>query len=361
MTSRRCGGSIPHGGGAVPYHWGRFKGMAEEKQAGWHTLDELMANVWFDTCVYHQAGIDLLLDVVPIDNVLFASEMVGAVKGINPETGEYYDDTRQYVDRRRAHRRAAPADLRAQRAACVSATEDRSVSAMNRNVVVREIDRADPAVIDGLAAAGTATVHEAIGRVGYAGSDLRPIQQDVRIAGSAVTVLSHPGDNLMIHAAVEVCQAGDVLVVVNTAPSTHGMFGELLATSLQTRGVRGLVIDAGVRDTSELRAMGFPVWSRHVSCQGTVKSTAGSVNVPVVLGGLVVNPGDVVCADDDGVVVVPAARPSGRSPSPRRGSPRRSRRGRLTAGELGVDFYGLRAKLAELGVEYVDRLSGELR
>ena len=167
-------------------------------------------------------------------------------------------------------------------------------------------------------------MHEAIGRVGYAGSDLRPIQQDVRIAGSAVTVLSHPGDNIMIHAAVEVCQAGDVLVVVNTAPSTHGMFGELLATSLQTRGVRGLVIDAGVRDTSELRAMGFPVWSRHVSCQGTVKSTAGSVNVPVVLGGLVVNPGDVVCADDDGVVVVPRAdaawalRPVHRPGSPRR-------------------------------------------
>jgi 4-hydroxy-4-methyl-2-oxoglutarate aldolase len=228
---------------------------------------------------------------------------------------------------------------------------------MNRNVVVRQIDRADPAVITALGAAGTATVHEAIGRVGFAGVELRPIQQDVRIAGSAVTVLSHPGDNIMIHAAVEVCQDGDVLVVVNTAPSTHGMFGELLATSLQSRGVRGLVIDAGVRDTSELRTMGFPVWSRHVSCQGTVKGTAGSVNVPVVLGGLVVGPGDVVIADDDGVVVVPrAAAESARVQSAARLANEAQTRARLAAGELGVDFYGLRAKLAELGVEYVDRL-----
>jgi 4-hydroxy-4-methyl-2-oxoglutarate aldolase len=230
---------------------------------------------------------------------------------------------------------------------------------MNRNVVVREIDRADQAVVDGLGAAGTATVHEAIGRVGYAGADLRPIQQNVRIAGSAVTVLSHPGDNIMIHAAVEVCREGDVLVVVNTAPSSHGMFGELLATSLQTRGVRGLVIDAGVRDTSELREMGFPVWSRHVSCQGTVKSTAGSVNVSVVLGALVVNPGDVVCADDDGVVVVPRAEAEwALAQSEARIAKEQETRARLARGELGVDFYGLRAKLHELGVEYVDRLSG---
>jgi 4-hydroxy-4-methyl-2-oxoglutarate aldolase len=230
---------------------------------------------------------------------------------------------------------------------------------MNRNVVVREIDRADPALIDGLGAAGTATVHEAIGRVGYAGADLRPIQQNVRIAGSAVTVLSHPGDNIMIHAAVEVCREGDVLVVVNTAPSSHGMFGELLATSLQTRGVRGLVIDAGVRDTSELREMGFPVWSRHVSCQGTVKSTAGSVNVSVVLGALVVNPGDVVCADDDGVVVILRAEAEwALAQSEARLAKEQETRARLARGELGVDFYGLRAKLHELGVEYVDRLSG---
>jgi 4-hydroxy-4-methyl-2-oxoglutarate aldolase len=226
---------------------------------------------------------------------------------------------------------------------------------MNRNVVVRRIERADPEVVAGLGAAGTATVHEAIGRVGFAGPHLRPIQQDVRIAGSAVTVLSHPGDNIMIHAAVECCQEGDVLVVVNTAPSSHGMFGELLATSLQIRGVRGLVIDAGVRDTSELRQMGFPVWSQYVSCQGTVKSTAGSVNVPVVLGGLVVNPGDVVCADDDGVVVVPRAEaPWALEQSRARIAKEEATRARLAAGELGVDFYGLRDKLRELGVDYVD-------
>lgn len=227
----------------------------------------------------------------------------------------------------------------------------------DRHVVVREIDRAEPAVVDGLAAAGTATVHEAIGRAGFVGPHLRPIQQGVKVAGSAVTVLSHPGDNIMIHAAVEVCQPGDVLVVVNTAPSTHGMFGELLATSLQAWGVRGLVIDAGVRDTSELREMGFPVWTCHVSCQGTVKSSPGSVNVPVVLGDVVVHPGDVVCADDDGVVVVPREHATwALEQSQQRIAKEAATRERLANRELGVDFYGLRAKLAEMGVEYVDRL-----
>jgi 4-hydroxy-4-methyl-2-oxoglutarate aldolase len=214
-------------------------------------------------------------------------------------------------------------------------------------------------VVDALGQIGTATVHEAIGRRRLRRAELRPIQQDVKIGGSAVTVLVHPGDNLMIHAAVEVCRPGDVLVVVNTAPSTHGMFGDLLAGSLMQRGVRGLVIDAGVRDTSDLRAMGFPVWSQYVSCQGTVKNTPGSVNVPVVLGGLVVNPGDVVCADDDGVVIVPredAAWALEQSNS--RIAKEAATREKLAAGELGVDFYGLRAKLAELGVEYVDRLRG---
>ena len=179
-----------------------------------------------------------------------------------------------------------------------------STNAHNRHVVVRSIERTQLEIVDQLAPIGTATVHEAIGRRGFVGPDIRPIQQDMRVAGTAVTVSSHPGDNIMIHAAIEVCQEGDILVVVNTAPSTHGMFGDLLATSLMARGVRGLVIDAGVRDTSELRAMGFPVWSKHVSCQGTVKATAGSVNVPVSLGGIIISPGDVVCADDDGVVIV---------------------------------------------------------
>ena len=224
-----------------------------------------------------------------------------------------------------------------------------------RNVIVRTIERAQPDVIDELAAAGTATVHEAIGRVGYVGPHIVPIQQNTRIAGSAVTVLSHPGDNIMIHAAVEVCTPGDVLVVVNTAPSTHGMFGDLLATSLMAHGVRGLVIDAGVRDTMDLRSMGFPVWTQHVSCQGTVKNTPGSVNVPVVLGGVTVQPGDVVCADDDGVVVVPRVDAVwALDRSRERISKESATRVRLEAGELGLDFYGLRAKLAELGVEYLD-------
>jgi 4-hydroxy-4-methyl-2-oxoglutarate aldolase len=223
-----------------------------------------------------------------------------------------------------------------------------------RHVVVRTIERPDRGTVDALGELGTATVHEAIGRRGFAGPQLRPIQQRVRLAGTAVTVSSHPGDNLMIHAAVEVCEEGDVLVVTNTAPSTHGMFGELLATSLLARGVRALVIDAGVRDTAELRGLGFAVWSQHVSCQGTVKASAGSVNVPVVLGGLVVRPGDVVCADDDGVVVVPRDEATwALDRSRERVAKEDATRARLAAGELGVDIYGLRATLEALGVEYV--------
>ena len=229
-------------------------------------------------------------------------------------------------------------------------------NAMGRHVVVRTIERAAPDVIERLASVGTATVHEAIGRRGYLGPELRPIQQGARVAGSAVTALCHPGDNLMIHAAVEVCEPGDVLVVATTAPSTHGAFGDLLATSLMARGVVALVIDAGVRDTADLRRMGFPVWSRWVSCQGTVKSTPGSVNVPVVIGGVTVGPGDVVTADDDGVVVI------GRDEAEwaleqcsARLSKEDATRARLAAGELGLDFYGLRDTLTGLGVVYVDR------
>ena len=173
-----------------------------------------------------------------------------------------------------------------------------------RHVIVRSDRRPDPEDVAVLGRVGVATAHEAMGRRGLTHPDLRPIYPGARIAGRAVTVLSHPGDNLMIHAAVEVCAEGDLLVVVNTAPSTHGMFGELLATSLIARGVRGLVIDAGVRDTADLRRIGFPVWSRHVSVHGTVKASPGSVNVPVAVDGVVIEPGDVVCADDDGVVVV---------------------------------------------------------
>jgi 4-hydroxy-4-methyl-2-oxoglutarate aldolase len=223
-----------------------------------------------------------------------------------------------------------------------------------RHLVVRTIERADRSAVDGLGGLGTATVHEAIGRRGFAGPQLRPIQDGTRVAGTAVTVSSHPGDNLMIHAAVEVCQEGDVLVVASTSPSAHGVFGELLASSLMARGVRALVTDAGVRDTAELREMGFAVWSQHVSCQGTVKASAGSVNVPVVLGQVVVNPGDVVCGDDDGVVVVARDEAAWALERSRERVAREDRtRARLAAGELGVDIYGLRATLEALGVEYV--------
>ncbi|MCY3893159.1 MAG: 4-carboxy-4-hydroxy-2-oxoadipate aldolase/oxaloacetate decarboxylase [Acidimicrobiaceae bacterium] len=224
-----------------------------------------------------------------------------------------------------------------------------------QHIVKRTIERADPDVIAGLGDAGTATVHEAIGRRGYLGPDLRPIQQGTRVAGSAVTVLSHPGDNIMIHAAVEVCEPGDLLVVTNTAPSTHGMFGDLLASSLMAHGVVGLVMDAGVRDTLDLRAMGFAVWSRHVSCEGTVKNAPGSVNVPISINGVIIEPGDVVCADDDGVVAVPRTEADwALKQSNTRLENETVSRARLQAGELGFDMYGLRQKLIDLGVEWIE-------
>ena len=230
-----------------------------------------------------------------------------------------------------------------------------SGSTHGRHVVVRSIERALGADIAGLGEAGTATVHEAIGRRGYLGPELQPIQQGVKVAGSAVTVRSHPGDNIMIHAAVEVCQPGDLLVVTNTAPSTHGMFGDLLASSLMSRGVVGLVMDAGVRDTMDLRAMGFWVWTRHVSCEGTVKASPGSVNVPISINGVIIEPGDVICADDDGVVAVPRDEASwALERSNARLETEAETRARLQAGELGLDMYGLRRKLVELGVEWIE-------
>ncbi len=228
-------------------------------------------------------------------------------------------------------------------------------NAQDRHVVVGSIERAEAAVIDSLAPIGTASVHEAMGRRGYLGPDLKPIQRDVKVAGSAVTVLSHPGDNIMIHAAIEVCQPGDLLVVTTTAPSTHGMFGDLLATSLMARGVRGLVMDAAVRDTYDLRQMGFPVWTRHVSCQGTVKSTPGSVNVPVAIDGKIIKPGDVICADDDGVVVVGREEaPWALEQSQKRLADEEEKRARFQDGELGLDMYGLRDMLLSWGVEFTD-------
>jgi len=223
------------------------------------------------------------------------------------------------------------------------------------HVVVRTIDRADPQTIAELGTAGVATVHEAAGKTGLLDPGIRPIQDGARIGGSAVTVSCAPGDNIMIHAAVEVVHEGDVLVVATTAPATHGMFGELLAVSLQARGCRGLIIDAGVRDVADLREMGFPVWSRYVHAQGTDKAVRGSVNMPIDLGGLSIDPGDVVVADDDGVVVVPRARADDvRRAAEQRIADEEATRSRLAAGELGVDFYGLRSRLQDLGVRWVD-------
>jgi len=220
--------------------------------------------------------------------------------------------------------------------------------------IVRNIERPEAAAVKLLGELGVATVHEAQGRRGLMKPYLRPIFAAAKASGPAVTVLCHPGDNLMIHAAVEVCRPGDVMVVAVVAESTDGMFGELLATSLRAHGVAGLVIDAGTRDVEDITAMNFPVWSRAISAQGTVKETAGSVNVDVVCAGAIVHPGDVIVGDADGVVVVPRAHAAQIAAlgEQRRAKEERSRE-RLRSGELGLDMYGLRAKLAALGVEYV--------
>jgi 4-hydroxy-4-methyl-2-oxoglutarate aldolase len=207
--------------------------------------------------------------------------------------------------------------------------------------------------IDALAGYGVATVSEAMGRTGLLGPGIRPVQQGVRVAGTAVTVLSWPGDNLMIHAAVEQCGEGDILVVTTTSPCTDGLFGELFATALQQRGVRGAVLNTGVRDTQELRDMGFAAWSRAVSSQGTVKATGGSVNVPIAIDGQVVRPGDAILADDDGVVVVPRERVRETVRKSRaREDKETATRAAFLDGQLGLDRYGLRDRLKELGVEY---------
>ncbi|MEU4986215.1 4-carboxy-4-hydroxy-2-oxoadipate aldolase/oxaloacetate decarboxylase [Streptomyces sp. NPDC021969] len=220
-------------------------------------------------------------------------------------------------------------------------------------VVVTNPPKADAEDVEALAAYGVATVSESMGRTGLLGPGIRPVQQGVRVAGTAVTVLSWPGDNLMIHAAVEQCGEGDVLVVTTTSPSTDGLFGELFATALQRRGVRGIVINTGIRDTQELREMGFAAWSRAVSAQGTVKATGGSVNVPIAVDGQVVRPGDVIVADDDGVVVVPRERARQvAEASEAREQKEAATRAAFVEGQLGLDRYGLREKLKELGVTY---------
>jgi 4-hydroxy-4-methyl-2-oxoglutarate aldolase len=223
--------------------------------------------------------------------------------------------------------------------------------------IVKNISRADAAVIETLGKLGVATVHEAQGRSGLLHPYMRPIYPTARVAGSAITISCQAGDNLMIHAAIELCRPGDVLVVTTTSESTDGMFGELLAVSARAHGVVGLLIDAGVRDVADLTTMEFPVWAKAIHAQGTVKATAGSVNVPVVCAGAAIAAGDVIVGDVDGVVVVPrlAAPDIARLGNERLAKEEKSRE-RLRRGELGLDFYGLRAKLTELGVKIVDEI-----